>query len=431
MRQKRWFLSLVCLLLAMLLAGCGQQSVSKEELQPEQSGESAMQEALEPNGDTVKEESPKESQEEGMKEGAEEAKESEELAPLSPVDKLLAEMTLQEKVGQLFFVRPDSLAGVNDVTTMTEEMQKALREYPVGGIIMFAGNITSAEQITAFHAALQAHSEIPLFLSVDEEGGRVARIANHEAFDVPTYRSAAAVGREGNPGAALAMGETIGTYLREYGFNMNFAPVADVNTNPNNPVIGNRAFSSDAATAAAMASAMAEGLRKQGILPVYKHFPGHGDTAEDSHVGIAVSNKTAEEMAACEWLPFMQANDRDCIMVGHIAVPSITGDMTPASMSYTVVTEILREQLGFDGLIITDGLEMGAVTQLYSSGEAAVSAILAGCDMLLVPVNMQEAFEAVITAVENSEISMERLDESVRRILSFKLEQIGSLGENG
>lgn len=351
----------------------------------------------------------------------------------SYIDGLMADMTLREKVGQLFIIRPDSLdpslsqEQITDttrygVTSLTEEMQSLLDQYPVGGVAIFGKNILSPEQLTGFLAQLQAASDIPLFLSVDEEGGSVARLANHAAFDLPKYASATEVASSGGRTAVLEMGSAIGSYLKIYGFNMDFAPVADVNTNPGNPVIGKRAFSSDPETAAEMAEAMASGLRQQGIIPVFKHFPGHGDTASDSHTGAAVSEKSLEEMLSCEWIPFLRAGERDCVMVGHITAPAITGNSLPASLSSRMVTEILREELGFSGLIITDSLEMSAVSQDYTAPEAAVMALQAGCDVLLMPDGFREAFEGVVFAVESGEISRERLDASVRRILQFKEE---------
>lgn len=348
--------------------------------------------------------------------------------PADAAERILSKMNLREKVGQLFMIRPDSLdetlsqaeiadANAKGITELTAAMTKKLADYPVGGIVMFSKNITSPTQITAFIDALQNASSIPLFLSVDEEGGTVARLANHRAFDLPKYKNAASIGAET---AALEMGSTIGKYLNDYGFNMDFAPVADVNTNPSNPIIGTRAFSADAATAGKLARAMADGLAQQGIIAVFKHFPGHGDTAEDSHSGIAITRKTAEEMAACEWIPFKKAGSEDCIMTGHIAAPQITGDTTPATMSRKLVTEILKEQLGFSGLVITDSLEMAAITDAYSPGDAALAALDAGCDILLMPNGMEEAFDAVVTAVENGTLPEERLNSIVKRILRFK-----------
>ncbi len=349
------------------------------------------------------------------------------------VEEMVSEMTIREKVGQLFIVRPEALSelGLDEdhpggsADSLSEAMKNGLSEYPVGGVAMFGKNITSPEQITSFIDGLQSESAIPLFIAVDEEGGAVARLANNEAFDLPQYESPAAVASSGDTADALEMGRTIGTYLKEYGFNLDFAPDADVNTNPDNPVIGTRAFSSNSVIASDMSSSMAEGLRECGIIPTFKHFPGHGDTAEDSHFSTAVSYKTREEMENCEWLPFRNALDTDCIMVGHITTPNLTDDMLPASLSHEVVTGILREDFGFDGLIVTDALEMGAITEEYGGGGAAVMAFEAGCDILLIPSDLGEAFEAVLSAVESGEISVSRLDESVERILSFKERYIG------
>lgn len=342
------------------------------------------------------------------------------------IDVLISRMSLAEKVGQLFIVSPEDLVktqegkNVYGVTAMSESMKAALREYPVSGVVMFADNLMSPSQITAFNSDLQAASRTALFIAVDEEGGRVARVANHPGFSVKKYKSAAKVGATGDPAAAMEMGQTIGAYLSEYGFNMNFAPVGDVFTNPQNTVIGNRAFSSDAATAAAMAEAAADGLRGQGIIPVFKHFPGHGDTVEDSHDEIAVTYKTVEDMKWNEWLPFYKATAMDCIMVGHIAAPNITGDKTPATLSPAMIRTYLREYCAFEGLVITDSFSMEAITGQYTAEEAAVLSINAGCDVILLPDDFEEAFHGVMAAVENGTISMERLHESLRRVLRLK-----------
>lgn len=368
----------------------------------------------------------------------------EESAVRDSVEEILQKMTLREKVGQLFVVRPDSLdltlsqQQIDDdkaegVTHLSDGMRQTLQSYPVGGICQFGKNITDPEQITQFNADLQAASKIPLLIAVDEEGGAVARLANHPAFALPRYESAAAVGAAGDPQAAREMGRTIGGYLRAYGFTMDFAPVADVYTNPANTVIGTRAFSQDAATAATMAGAMAQGLQEEGILPTFKHFPGHGDTAEDSHSGLAYTYRTREEMMACEFLPFMLPSagadgvGPHAIMVGHIAAPELTGEKTPASLSYGVVTGLLREELlpGEDPLVITDSLAMGAITESYTPEQAAVQALQAGCDLLLMPEGLEPAFEGVWEAVQSGRISEDRLDESVARILRYKQQYAG------
>lgn len=337
-------------------------------------------------------------------------------------------LTLEQKVGQLFIVRPDALdltlsqetindAHADGVTAVTNDMRKTLQQYPVGGICQFGKNIESPSQLARFNADLQAASATPLLIAVDEEGGLIARLANNDAFNLPRYASAAAVGASGDPADAREMGQTIGSYLKTYGFNIDFAPDADVNTNPDNPIIGERAFSSDAATAAQMAAAAADGLRENGILPTLKHFPGHGDTAEDSHTDLAVTYKTREELENCELLPFAADTGLHAVMVGHIAAPNVTGDMTPATLSPTLIGMIPDAE---NALIVTDSLAMDAITAAYTPGEAAVLAIQAGCDVLLMPNSLPEAYAAVLDAVQNGTISEARLDQSVNKILHYK-----------
>lgn len=344
---------------------------------------------------------------------------AEDAAPAAdPLDLLLAALSREEKVGQLFIAAPEQLLpDAGALTAMSAPLGEALCRYPVGGIILFADNILSPAQLEAFNQELSLACIIGPFLAVDEEGGTVSRLANSPAFDLPRYRNAAAVGSEEE---ALEMGSTIGQYLKRYEFNLDFAPVADVNTNPRNPIIGKRAFSSDPATAARMAAAFTAGLNEHGIIGCYKHFPGHGDTAQDSHSGLAITYRTREEMESCEWIPFREAGSADFVMVGHIAAPEITGDMTPATLSYRMVTEILKGDLGFSGLVITDAMNMGAITRDYPAGEAAVRALEAGCHIVLMPEDLPEAFEAVLAALDSGRLTMEWLDETVRRILEFK-----------
>ena len=330
---------------------------------------------------------------------------------------MVGKMTLEEKVGQLFIVRTKNL-GCD--TSVEPNFAQTYKNYPLGGIILFADNIIDPGQLNKFINDFNDCSEIPMFISVDEEGGRVARLGKNPAFNLKTYENAQSVGSSNNKKDAYNMGSTIGAYLKKYGFNMDFAPCADIFTNPDNTVIGDRAFSTNAKSASKLASAMADGLKEQNIIPVFKHFPGHGDTAEDSHKGIAVSYKTYNQMKKCEWLPYKNLSEIDCVMVGHIAIPKITNNLVPASLSKEIVTDILRDDLKFDGLVITDSLEMGAVVNDYSAEEACVLAIQAGCDILLDVKDFKSCFDAVKKAVENGEISQERLDESVKRILFFK-----------
>lgn len=340
------------------------------------------------------------------------------------VEAKLTTMTLREKVGQLFWVRPETLDfSLNpEKKTLTQTMRQNLEQYPVGGIAVFKKNIQDENQLSALIADFQSASKIPMIVAVDEEGGAVARLANHEAFSLPKYTSARDIGKTGDPEQARQMGRTIGGYLRFYGFNLDFAPVADVDSNPANPVIGRRAYSADAQQTAQMVAAAVEGFHEAGMLCTVKHFPGHGDTGQDSHYGTATSYKTWEEMKAMEMLPFEAGitAGADVVMTAHITTPNATTDGLPASLSYTMITERLRGELGFQGVIVTDALGMYAIKNHFTPAESAVAALRAGVDVLLMPSDLRAAFDGVVQAVEDGTLSEERLNESVRRILTLK-----------
>ena len=259
-------------------------------------------------------------------------------------------------------------------------------------------------------------------LCIDEEGGRVARIGRNKNFKVKTYESMAAIGATGDPRNAYECGNTIGTYLHRYGFDIDFAPVADVNTNPENIVIGARAFSDKPEIAAPMVTNYLQGLKDAGIVGCIKHFPGHGDTKADTHFGYASTRKTWEEMLSCEMVTFKAGIQWGCqlIMTAHIGTPNVAGEDVPATMSPVILQDKLRGELGYQNLIITDGMEMGAITQQYTNTEAAVGCIKAGVDIVLGPLVFTEAFDAVVKAVEDGTITEQRIDESVRRILKLK-----------
>lgn len=340
------------------------------------------------------------------------------------VEAKLTTMTLREKVGQLFWVRPETLDfSLNpEKKTLTQTMRQNLEQYPVGGIAVFKKNIQDENQLSSLIADFQSASKIPMIVAVDEEGGAVARLANHEAFSLPKYTSTRDIGKTGDPEQARQMGRTIGGYLRFYGFNLDFAPVADVDSNPANPVIGRRAYSTDAQQTAQMVAAAVGGFHEAGMLCTVKHFPGHGDTGQDSHYGTATSYKTWEEMKAMEMLPFEAgiAAGADVVMTAHITTPNATTDGLPASLSYTMITERLRGELGFQGVIVTDALGMNAIKNHFTPAESAVAALRAGVDVLLMPSNLRAAFDGVVQAVEDGTLSEERLNESVRRILTLK-----------
>ncbi len=341
-----------------------------------------------------------------------------------PIEQKIESMTLREEVGQLFMVRPQTLdaAHVQSRTAVTGQGKEFLAQYPVGGVILFKENISAPDQLERLLTGLQQASELPLLVAVDEEGGTVTRVASNPGFGVVKYPSAAVVAASGDPEDVRAMSRNIGGYLKRYGFTLDFAPVADVNTNPKNPVIGKRAFSSDPQTAAEMVAAAVEGFQQAGMLCTLKHFPGHGDTATDSHLGRATTIKTWAELQQAELIPFRAGIEAgaDVIMAAHITTPNITGNDVPASLSYEMLTERLRGELGFTGVICTDALEMRAITDEYTPAQAAVMAVSAGADILLIPADLPEAFEAVLAAVEDGTISKQRLDESVYRILTLK-----------
>ena len=341
------------------------------------------------------------------------------------VEERLAAMTLREKVGQMFFVRPEQLSAAPSGTfhqSVSADLLAASRDYPVGGILLLGEHIRDGRQLKAFTAQLKALDGAPL-LCIDEEGGRVARIANNGLFDVPRFASMAAIGATGRPGEAYACGKAIGSYLREYGFDIDFAPVADVNTNPQNIVIGDRAFSDDPRVAAPMVVRYLKGLRDAGVVGCLKHFPGHGDTEADTHLGQAQSLKTWSQMRSCEMIPFLAGIRKGCrlVMASHIAAPLVTGNDLPATLSKELLLGKLRGELHYKGLIITDSMDMRAIADQYTASSAAICSILSGVDIVLTPEDFTYTFDAVVDAVECGVIPEERIDESVRRILSLKL----------
>ena len=301
--------------------------------------------------------------------------------------------------------------------TLPEEFKNLLREYKIGNVILFLRNVESAEQLRALCAEIQSlvqeETGYPAFIIIDQEGGMVTRLPQ-DAVNVPGAMSLAATADPEN--ARLASEITI-RQLRGLGANFNMARVLDVNSNPANPVIGVRSFGDEAECVASLGCAAIAPYAGSGVLCCAKHFPGHGDTAEDSHTALAVTYKTLDELQACELLPFAEDTGLHAVMVGHIAAPNVTGDGTPATLSPQLVALIPDAE---NTLIVTDSLAMDAITAAYTPGEAAVKALQAGCDVLLMPNSLPEAYAAVLEAVQNGTISEERLDRSVNKILLYK-----------
>lgn len=340
------------------------------------------------------------------------------------IEEEVREMPLEEKVGQMFLVTPDQLTGVTS-TEAGQKTRSAIAEAEPGGLIYFSDNLQSADQTrTMLNTTKQYYQELGLpapFLAVDEEGGSVARVANSGRFDVPKLPDMCEVGASGDVQEAERAGRTIGAYLADLGFNLDFAPDADVLTNPANTVVAKRSFGSDPQLVKEMTKAESEALLESGVLPALKHFPGHGATDGDSHDGYVSTDKTLDELMNAELVPFTDVQDyAPLIMVGHIAAPNVTGGDLSASLSEMWVTEILRNRLGYSGVVVTDALNMGAITERYTSAQAAVAAVFAGCDLLLMPQDYQAARQGIIDAVGDGTIPEERIGESVCRILLAK-----------
>lgn len=344
----------------------------------------------------------------------------------------IKKMSLREKVGQMFFVRPEALdtsihwneyQDLPDykLQQVNKTMRDVSKDYPIGGMILYAHNIEDEDQLADFIAEIRELNGSPL-LAIDEEGGRVARIANNENFDVSKYESMAAIAESGDPSEAYKAAFYIGSYVKEYGFDIDYAPVADVNTNPENIVIGARAFSDDPETAAEFVVSYLNGLDSAGVIGTLKHFPGHGDVKTDTHSGYAETNKTWEEMLKCEMIPFKAGIEAGAqmIMTAHIAAPKVTGDDLPATLSSVILQDKLRGELGFKGIIVTDAMDMGAITTQFGNAEAAIKSIQAGVDVVLCSKDFTQVFDAVVNAVEKGNIKETRIDESVKRILELK-----------
>ena len=360
--------------------------------------------------------------------GPESADERDVLPPTEitdPIGYRISQMSLEEKVAQLFFLEASDLIYADGVSQPTEELLDRLRAYPIGGMVFFEENLKSPEQTKEFLRVLAETAEegggIPLFFAVDEEGGPVTRISGREAFGIWGVRSQAENGASGDPRNAYETGVQIGAYLRDFGFNVDFAPVADIAYSGGNGSIAARSFGSDPQLVADMIASEVEGLAESGVQPVLKHFPGLGFAPADTHSGNAYSWRHREDIEE-ELLPFRSGIEAGAqiVMAGHQGYPNITPDAEPASTSHYFLTELLREEMGYTGIILTDSLGMGAIQNRYTSAEAAVAALSAGADMLLMPADFYAAYNGVLQAVADGTVTEERIDESVYRILTVK-----------
>ncbi len=337
---------------------------------------------------------------------------------IDSIEDQIREMTLEEKIGQMMIVGFNGYA-VND------HIREMIRKYHVGGIILYDYNVESTSQLLALINTLKsvnAVNKIPLFITVDEEGGRVSRMPP-EFLNLPTNE---AIGDIDNPQLSFEIGKVIAEQIKAFGFNMDYAPVLDINSNPNNPVIGDRAFGSNPQIVSRLGVQTMKGIQAGGVIPVVKHFPGHGDTSVDSHVGLPAVDHDLNRLRSFELIPFEAAinNGADAVMVAHILLNKID-PRNPASLSKTIITNILRNQLNFNGVVITDDITMGAIVENYDIGNAAIKAVNAGSDIILVARGYNDEIKvinALKNAVESGIIPRQRIDESVYRILKLKEE---------
>ncbi len=342
----------------------------------------------------------------------------------SAAEQIVDEMSLEEKIGQLFIVCTDTLDSKAQ-TEISDMVKEKITAYHPGGIVFFSYNMKGRQQTIDYISALQEASEIPLFMAIDEEGGSVQRLSKVKDMGVESIPSMYEIGETKDPDNAAAIGEQIAQSMTPLGFNLNFAPVADICDIEDNTEIGDRSFGSDTDVVSKMVSAEVKALQNNGVSATLKHFPGQGSVVEDTHKGYANLETDIDTLREKEFLPFKAGikAGADFVMMSHISVEAITQTETPASMSSLMVSDILREELGFDGVIITDAMNMKVITKFYSSGQAAVQALQAGVDMILMPEDFDEAYNSVLEAVNNGDISKRQLNASVKRIIIAKLKR--------
>ncbi|HEX6922550.1 MAG TPA: beta-N-acetylhexosaminidase, partial [Bacillales bacterium] len=327
-------------------------------------------------------------------------------------------MTLDEKIGQLVMVGVDG-------TQPGPQARTLIQDYHVGGIILYGKNIQTTSQTVKLLNQLKkinddAGNPLPLFLSVDQEGGRVERLPNSIA-ELPSQGK---VGKVNDPELSRRIGQMLGMELSAFGFNMDFAPVLDVVRDPETSVIGDRSFGSDPNLVSELGVSEMKGIASQDVIPVVKHFPGYGEASTNAHTGLPVAKVGMKRLKSIDWIPYKKAiaNGADAVMVTHILLPNLNTDY-PASMSQKVITGMLRDELGFDGVVITDDMTMGAIKKNYDLDRAAVRAVKAGADIVLVAFNHDQqisVLHALKQAVKKGEITKKQLNQSVARILRLK-----------
>jgi len=328
----------------------------------------------------------------------------------------ISNMSISDKIGQMIMI------DYRDITEMNVELEKILDQYKLGGFILFKSNIANYNQTKKLLSEIKIIGNIQPMVSVDQEGGRVQRLDERVGFE--KYPPMAEIGKTLDENIAYELGIKMGKELKEIGVDMDMAPVLDIFSNPENRVIADRAFGTDSETVKKMALAYADGLSKERIIPVGKHFPGHGDTAKDSHIDLPIIEKDLDELKKCELIPFIEAIRKKlpALMVAHIAVPKVVRDNTPASLSEIMINDLLRKNMEYNGLIIPDSLQMKALSNYFTNEDIYLRCVEAGNDILLMPQNIKQAHETIYQKVDTGVIPIERINSSVYRILSTKFD---------
>lgn len=339
------------------------------------------------------------------------------------VNTCIEAMPLTDKVAGLFIVAPEAITGVSTVIQAGEGTQDALSQYAVGGLVYSTRNIQDKDQLMQMLANTMPMSKYPIFLAIEEEGGDYSKIAE-SGIEIAQVDNMSVIGESNDTSLAYESGLKMGSYLSELGFNLNLAPAADVVSDAESSIVGDRSFGADASIDADMVFNTVQGMEGAGVSACLKHFPGIGsvEKAANAQGGVPTIDKTLEEMRSSDFIPFRKGIEAgvDMIMVSNAAAPELDDSGVPSSMSYTVISDILRGELGYNGIVITDALNQEEIAGHYSSDEAAIAAIKAGADMLLMPEDFETAYEGLLTAAENGTISEERIDESLRRIYRIK-----------
>lgn len=335
------------------------------------------------------------------------------------IKKQLKKMTLDEKIAQMLIIYYSS-------TTYDETLEQTIKEVKPGGFILMNDNISTYQNTLNLVKSMQKDSKIPMIISIDQEGGIVQRLQKITDIEVTNIPSMLALGKTNDKNLAYNVGKIMAQQLKTLGINLDFAPVVDIYSNKDNKVIANRSFGSNSEEVTTMALALKQGLEDNNVNTCLKHFPGHGDTTVDSHYNLPVINKDYNDLSKVELIPYYKAikNNTNMIMIGHIALPKITKDNTPASLSKEIITNLLKTKLKYQGLVITDALNMKALTDNYSDKEIYTMAINAGVDLLLMPNGSRKAIEYIKESIKEKKITEQMINTSVTKILTYKYNHV-------